>query len=230
MNNIIAVVRDGHSDSLVLKQFMKTLLSQHKVELGDDNFYEFKDLKLVDIIDKYKLNYGEKGFIDDIASILFVSFEKLLKEKETITNNDIIILNSDSEKVLGERKKYFEDWAYNVNHNLWKAADVFYEKMVSAGYNYKNLPLVIPLVLFPCSEILVASCMYDFQRENCRKMKPKPELKYKVYESDNIPEVLNNGYLKDVLDTYIIPEHIESIYREIPEARRLIHILSATYN
>jgi hypothetical protein len=226
MSNI-AIVRDGYSDYLVLKQFLKVLLKNDKgIDLDDENFYEFQSLNLRDIIENYKLDKDDTRFINSIATVLYTAYNKLSKEKDEVSNKDILLLNSDSEKQLGKREKYFEEWAYNINHNLWKAIDLFYEKMVVQGYSYEYLPLIFPLILFPSSEILVASCMYDFQKENCHALKAKPELKMKVYGSDKIPEVLTNGHLENVLSTYLVSDSLSSIYKELPEIRRFIHMLS----
>lgn len=226
MGNFVAIIRDGLSDFLVLKHFVTSIFQSHQsIELGDDNFYQFEDLKISNVLSKH-LNGKETDFKTEIGSILFIAYNKLLAEKETVTNNDILILNADTEKILGSKDNYFEDWAYNVNNDIWRAIEEFYEKMSSQGYQYIHLPLILPLVLFPSSEILVASCMHDFNKENFRKLEAKPALKQKVYESDDIPTVLDSGHLQNVLDTFVVPDSLQHIYRELPEARKLLHILS----
>lgn len=97
--------------------------------------------------------------------------------------------------------------------------------MVSMGYNYEQLPYYIPLVPFPSSEIIVASCKYDLSKERLREIRPTPGLKIKVYNTDSIPYAIESGNLNSTLEKYMINEKINEIYREIPETRMLIHAL-----
>lgn len=223
---VIGIVKDGYSDFMVLKKFIHTIFSHHKsINLEDDIFYEYKDLKLINSIEKFAKSSKEEDFIKEIGSILFTAYNVIAKEN-TITNKDIIVLNTDSEKILGQNKEYFEDWAYILNQTLFKAIEQFNERMINYGYKYENIPLILPLVLFPSSEIIVAASMYDFCKDNCRKLKPNPDLKVKVYSSADIPTIIENGNLQNVLDTFVIPDHLSDIYKEIPEVRSFMHVLS----
>ena len=239
MNPQVAIIRDGYSDFLVLKKFISTIFQHHHlIELGDDNFFEFdKPLTITDALSNYIRkahleNFDTFGayaidFRREIGSILLTAYNRFSKEKEIIlTNRDILILNSDAEKTLGLKHKYFEKWAYSINSIMWLAIEEFYDKMVEQGYEYTQLPLILPVILYPSSEILVASCMDDFDKTNYRQFNAKPALKQKVYDTDSIPLAIKNGTIKEVLDAFVIPETLSKVYKDLPEIRKFMHILT----
>jgi hypothetical protein len=235
----IAIIRDGFSDYCVLKYFVSAIFEYHySAKLTEDNFFDLEQLNISNAVAKYvsksaeDKNYGlysknADQLRSEITGILFTALKKFEREKEVgLCNKDILVINSDAEKILKHKHNYFNEWAYILNGILWFAIEKFYEEMVKKNYTYENLPLILPLILFPSSEILVASCMYDFNRGNFRELKAKPDLKCKVYNTDNIPKAIQTGKLNEVLSTFIIPEAIKDIYKEIPEARKFIQILS----
>lgn len=234
----IAIIRDGKSDFFVLRKFVKAIYEHHHlIELQEEDFLEFETLNITNALSEYMAKaelekyalFGDfaRDFRKQLSSILFTAFQKFGKEKDKpLTNRDILILNADAERILGKNQHYFEDWAYTVNSILWLAIEEFYHKMVENSYQYENMPLILPLVLFPSSEILVAACMYDFNKEAFRKFDAKPVLKHKVYETENIHIALENGKLREVLDTFLVPESLKSIYQSLPEARKFMQIMT----
>jgi hypothetical protein len=239
MNPQVAIIRDGYSDFLVLKKFVTSIFQHHHlVELEDDNFFEFDNpLTITDALSNYirkadKENFDifgnyAKDLRREIGSILLAAYNRFPKEKDTyLTNKDILILNGDAERILGSKQKYFEKWAYSINSIIWLAIEEFYDKMVEQGHDYLQLPLILPVILYPSSEILVASCMDDFDKTNYREFNAKPALKQKVYETNSIPEAIENGTMKEVLDTFVIPESLSKVYKDLPEVRKFIQILA----
>jgi hypothetical protein len=234
----IAILRDGYSDYLVIKKFVSVLLEKHRNEVLDDN--SFIDLEILNIrnsllkyIDKVSIssNYSfqtkeAQDLINELLTIYFVCYSKFANESFDINNRSIIIINTDAEKLLHQRQNYFNEWAYNLKGILYYSIERFYEVMVSRGYSYELLPYYIPLVPFPSSEIIVASCMYNITTENLRSFRPTPALKQKVYDTNSIPEAIQSGNLIKTLNTYLNSGNINEIYKEIPEARMLIHNLS----
>ncbi len=234
-----AIMRDGFSDYCVLKYFISAIFQNHcSTELAEDSFFDLEQLNISNAVAKYVSKIDKKkdyslynSYAADlrtsIITILFTALKKFEKEKDTnLSNRDVLIINADAEKILKEKHNYFKDWAYIFDNMLWLAIEEFYDKMVINGYSYENLPLILPIILFPSSEILVAACMYDFNRENFRNLKAKPNLKQKVYDTDSIPEAIESGKFHETLSTFVIPESVKEVYKEIPEARKLIQFLS----
>jgi hypothetical protein len=236
----IAIMRDGFSDYCVIKYFVSAVFKHHyQLELKDDNFFDMESLNITDAVAKYVSNSDKKKdcglytqhaeeFKTRIVKVLYAASVKFKRERKDagFSNKDILVMYSDAEKMLKDKHNYFKDWAYTLNAVLRLSVETFYDTMVRKGFNYENLPLILPLILFPSSEILAASCMFDFNRENFRELKAKPALKQKVYGTDNIPSAIKTGKLDEVLSNFIVPESLKDVYREIPESRKLIQILS----
>jgi hypothetical protein len=238
MTNInIAIIGDGQSDYDVLKEFIKAIFIKHQhIELQDDSFLYLDSIKTHDAMEKYfdrskKENiYGlhttpAKDFIQNILGFLGTAFFGLSKENKSVSNRDIIIFNADSEVTLGNDSAYFEEWNYAIHSVIWLGIERFYEKLSKEGYSYENLPLILPIILFPCTEILVASSMEHYN-ETFRSFKAKPDLKMKVWGTDHIHTAYEEGFLQEVVKEYIIPSNLQKIYQNIPEVRRFIQILS----
>lgn len=235
----IGIIRDGGTDFTILKKFVSIIFEKHKqVNFLDDNFYDFGNtLTITNALNRYMADAPEenyalysdcaKDFRNRIENILERAIDKFNIDNPnlTFTNQDILVLNGDAEKILGRKETYFVDWAYTIYSVLWLAIEEFYNKMANQGYVYSNLPLILPIILFPSSEILLASCMYDFNKENFRSFKAKPNLKMKVYETDDT-SALTYERLQEILDTYMVSDSLESMYHDLPEARKFIQILA----
>lgn len=234
---MIGIISDGDSDFHVLKKLIEAIFEKHhKKNSSEEEFYRFNNIDTVKLVQDYfqtckKEGYGlhhkhTTQFIEDINEFLGTAFLKLANEKGTyLTNQDILIFNADSEIILGKTDSYFEEWFYFVYPVLWKAIEHFYDKRTKEGYTYEYLPLILPIIPFPCIEILVRAAMPNY-KEKYRNFNAKPDLKQEVWGTDSIPIAYNKEYLQQTLEKYIIPQNIESIYRHIPEARKFIQILS----
>ncbi len=234
---MIGIISDGTSDFDVLKKLVQAIFEKHHRSLNDTDFYFLEKIqinnKIVDFSKECKRtkNYSihsihSKEFIKVIERYLTNALGILQSQKfESLTNEDIIILNTDSETVLGKTDNYFEEWFYFIHPILWKAIEHFYDSLVKIGYTYEQIPLILPLIPFPCIEILVRAAMPNY-KEKYRSFNAKPDLKQEVWGTDSIPIAYNKEYLQQTLEKYIIPQNIESIYRHIPEARKFIQILS----
>ncbi len=235
---MIGIISDGKSDFDVLKKLVQAIFEKHhQKNILDEEFYRFDKIKTFDAMQSYFDDCKRKGdglhanhteqFIKDINEFLGTALYRLTKEKEgnNITNNDIIIFNADSEIIMGKNLDYFKEWLYFIHPVLWKAIEHFYEKLIFEGYSYEQIPLVLPIIPFPCIEILVRAAMPNYD-EKYRSFNAKPDLKQDVWGTDYIPDAYENGSISMTLEDYIIPQNIEMIYRHIPEARKFIQILS----
>jgi len=232
----IGIIRDGQSDFSVLKKLIQIIFKKEKDEiLNDNNFYEFSSLSLHDIISElYRKNLVSCNFLLNftqydkyekiIINKLYSAYSQMNRQFENITNKDIIILNSDAEKILNNSENYFSDWAFCLSDFLKFIIYKFYHKMVKNGYSYKNLPLIYPIIFFPSTEILIASIKLSTQ--NYRKFEAKA-LKLKLYGTVNLKEVTkDNGLFFEILNKFIIEDNLELIYKRTPELREFIHFIS----
>lgn len=235
----IAILSDGYSDYLVLKKFTQCIIEKHRGEVLEDAcFLDLGKLNIVEPLRKYIDKAGKKSdysyhspeaneLVKELIGIYYGCYNRFMKENDLVTNKDIMLIYADSERLLMNRSNYFNDWAYSIKGLINLSIEHFYEKMVTQGYSHSNLPFIIPLILFPSSEILVATCKYNAVTERLRELTPNPSLKEKIYGTSSINDAIQSGALFLALDTYLIDSNLEEIYREVPEARILIHSLTS---
>jgi len=237
MNKKIAIIKDGSSDFVVLKSFISSIFNNElNISLSDNNFVDLKGLQIGEAIEKYidkanktnETNINGKHASDlknTIISILYAA-----TNHNEFNNKDIIVLNGDAEHKLMKNENFFEDWVRRLYAVIYLSVDEFYDKMNSQGYSFRNLPIIIPLVLFPSIEILVAACyLSDNDKKTIRELRAKPDLKMKVWDTDNIPTAYENGKINEVLELCFSnngASSLQEIYKDIPEVRNLMHILS----
>jgi hypothetical protein len=235
---MIGIISDGTSDFDVLKKLTRAIFEKHhKANLNDSDFCLLDTIKFNSELHRFSKkckvieNYGihtahAKEFIKEIENFLTIAVGILYKRKgESLTNKDVIILNTDSETVLVKTDNYFQEWFYFVYPVLWKAIEHFYEDLMKKGYTYEQIPLILPIIPFPSIEILVRAAMPNYD-EKYRNFNAKPDLKQEVWGTDSIPTAYLKGNIQASLEKHIIPQNIEAIYRHIPEARKFIQILS----
>ena len=234
----IGIIRDGESDFYVIRRLLKIIFEKEKSEkLSDNNFLNFdsSDFSFYNDLNEFIRKRNKNCIFEDdeytkfsnkIISKIYTAFSKMRKEYDVVTNKDILVLYSDSEKLLLNDENFFKDWAYSIKQIFDYSVDKFYHKISKQGFSYNNIPLIIPMILFPSSEIIVASCMYDFSKEKIRELKPTPTLKQKVYNYPNIPDAFENNAIEETLDTYLVSENLNEIYKVTPELRKIIHMLS----
>ena len=79
-------------------------------------------------------------------------------------------------------------------------------------------------------EILVAACyLSPKDKKTIRKLRAKPDLKKKIWETDNIPKAIETGKIANVLEICFDIENnsfLHEVYKEIPEARSFVHTLT----
>lgn len=238
MNNLIQIIGDGSSDLDVLKQFVKSIFEKHhEIEFPNDNFI-LSDIKPRDEVDRYFAEskkeskwglYSDSAikFKDKIKSLLFTAYNSLEKEKDSVNNHDLIVFSTDSEVCLGNKNKaYFEEWNYTINAVICLAIEEFYDDMSQRGYVYENLPMILPIIIFPSIEILVAAAMENYDINIDRTYKANPELKQRVWGTDSIPKAYDEGYIPLAIKEYITPENLHKIYKNVPEVRKFMQILA----
>ncbi|WP_069471189.1 hypothetical protein [Candidatus Marithrix sp. Canyon 246] len=210
----VKIICDGLSDYLVIKKLISAIFEHSHADEVSLEFIEFEQYPNVrdyidEFIDKSKdTNYDL--FHENVKSSKNNIITALIQVVDALTR-EISISNTDSEKPLIHKENYLKRrWAYSLNAFLELAIEEFYQKRVEWGYDYQSLPLILPLVLFPSIEILVAACFESDGNfdERYRSLEAKPHLKQKVWETDSIHEALTTGMFDDILNEYIVPENL----------------------
>lgn len=233
----IAIIKDGHSDFMVLKSFISSIFTiEQNIELEEKNFVDLRGLNIGGAIGKYldkankvsETSANGKYAIELKNSIINVLFAA--SKNKTFSNKDIIVLNGDAEHKLITNEKFFDNWVRRLYSIIYLSIDEFYEKMSYQGYTYQNLPIITPLILFPSIEILVAACyLSDKDKKAIRKLRANPDLKKKVWETDNIPVAIETGKVEQILELCFNSGNssfLQEIYKEVPEVRTFVHTLT----
>ena len=226
------ITRDGGSDFLVLKYFISSIfLNERNIQLSDDNFVD-SEMNIGASIGKF---LDAKNKSDDIKKQRIKELEKRIIQtlvvivSKGVSNKDIIILNADTENKLECKEKYYEEkWINQFYLTVYFAIDKFYERMIEQGYTFEDLPAIVPLILFPSIEILVAACyLQDSEKIKMRTLKANPDLKKKIWEETDMKFAIENGKVSEVLEICFTGKNdsLKDIYKHIPEARNLINIL-----
>jgi len=235
MGRNIAIVGDGGTDRAIFRKIVEVIL-------GGDNQNNINFVELirqhslresVDIYWKaasktnnyYLPNEHALKLLNEVANTLigaFSDFESQVGIGE-VSHQDILILTTDAERSFNQPDDYFQDRGCSISMLLMGGVEKFYSIKAIQGYSCEFLPIVIPIVTFPSTEILVAAAKSLVNAKNYNK-KPS-ELKNLLYGTTNLA-TLNNEDLKEKALDFINPESINRIFQCVPESRLFIQNLS----
>lgn len=132
-----------------------------------------------------------------------------------------MLVTTDAEIALSRANDYFQDWAFSISKIFMGAIEQFYNIRTIRGYSAEYLPLIIPIVTFPSTEIIVAAAKNIL---NPYGKKPS-ELKKLLYGTDDLATLSQEELQEKALD-FITPESIQRIFSCVPESRIFIQMLS----
>ncbi len=227
----IGVIGDGATDRAIFLKIAEVILSSDSlttVELNRQN-------NLHDCVERYwnaaKKKKEKEYYLpsqhatqlqNDVTNILrgaFADFEN--RVTSIISNQDILLVTTDAEILLSKPEDYFQEWAFSIGKIFMGAIDKFYNIKTIEGYRCEYLPLVIPIVTFPSTEILIAAAK---NISNSYGKKPS-ELKILLYGTDDLA-TLSEEELKEKALDFITPDSIQRIFSCVPESRIFIQMLS----
>ncbi|MEM8642660.1 MAG: hypothetical protein AAGG51_28155 [Cyanobacteria bacterium P01_G01_bin.54] len=225
----VGIVSDGGTDYAIFSRLVECLLGD-KAEL---EIFELNRQSLRDEVDRYWTAANRancyylphqpakdlQAAIVNLSIAAFSDFEGEVGVGE-ITNQDLLLITTDSEKVLKRSQAYFEDWSFSLSKIFIGAIEKFYAFQAQQAYPYRYLPLILPFICFPSSEVLIAAA----SGQNHYGQKPKA-LKQKLYETDNLATLRDEVFAEKAL-RHITPESIEKIFSVVPESRWLIQTLA----
>jgi len=230
----IGIVGDGATDIAIFKKICECILSNGDRDSPTANYIELKRQNIHDCVERYcrEVNKvssvcyltGEQAsqFRNSVTNTLYTAFGEFEAEIGPISNHDILLLTADSENVLSYPDDYFKDWRFSISKILMGGIEEFYRAKARDGYTHECLPLVIPVVTFPSTEIFIAA-VRDMIGKNYGK---KPgELKQALYGTTNLQTLREEVFTEKALD-FITPESIGKIFQNVPESRYFIQTLS----
>jgi hypothetical protein len=222
----IGIIGDGDTDRLILLKIVKIIVpwNVNEVRIQRQSFRV--------AIDKYWQNSNENDFWfphnsanelkKKVSEILYSAFNEFQCNSGNVTDNDILIASTDTERHLNNSDFFFEWWAFSLTKVFISGIENFYHKMIHQGYKKENLPLIIPILPFPSIDIFIAAArnMSDYYGR-----KPN-ELKTMLYGNDNLRTIPPKDF-EDLALKHITPDSINLIFKHIPESRPFINFLSA---
>jgi hypothetical protein len=229
----IGIIADGATDIAIFKKICECILSHPSDNNFTLNYIELKRQTIHDYVDRYcretKKNNdvcyltGEQAsqFRKSVTNTLYAAFGEFEYEIGVISNKDILLLTTDSETVLASPDDYFRDWRFSISKILWGSIEEFYRAKARDGYTPELLPLVIPVVTFPSTEIFVVAAK-DMKKNYGKK---PSELKQALYGTTNLQTLRENDLKEKALD-FITPDSISKIFKDVPESRAFIQLLS----
>jgi hypothetical protein len=219
-NTHIAIVSDGVTDFEILKTLIKEVVfSESGVVIPDDTtqkrgLYDEPATKL-----KNEIILVLKKVVKEIEDFFYIS-------TGSFSHYDLLILNDDTDKKLSTSKDFLNEWAHSVVMVFYLAVQEFYEEKISQGYTFKNLPIILPLIFFPSTEILVAAfrCNDDF--ESFRNQ-DATALKKMLYQTHNLRNLQENE-LNDLALKFINSNLLEQVFAKLPEIRIFLYQIIAS--
>jgi hypothetical protein len=224
----IGIIGDGRTDRIIFGKIVECILTEDtSKEFIDCNILELERQNLHDIVDKYwqfqKKQTPQKPqeIIKDVAKRLYQVFLEFANEAGEISNCDLLILTTDSEKVLARPEDYFS-YGIDVFNILSEAVIKFYGTLLEQGYPQDNIPLILPIATFPSTEIIIAAAK-GLKTSNYYGKKPS-ELKDIIYNKSSTPPTPRE--LEEKALKFITVKGIKNIFNNIPESRHFIKTLS----
>ena len=229
----IGIIADGGSDYTIIRHIVESILSGNYSSPSELEFVELRRQSIRDSVDRYWRDsktdpalpsQAAIKFRNNVLSVLLTAVDEFSNELDsgTLTNKDILLLTSDAERCLSSETDYLEGYGFHLLATLESAIAKFYQLKVSQGFTYEYLPLILPLIFFPSTEIFVAAAKSKMSQSQGKKPR---ELKMMLYGTDNLQQVSEEDLNKKALD-YLNEGGIQKIYQNLPESRGLIQTLS----
>jgi len=230
----IGIIGDGQTDYRVIGRLVECILNQESEEAASPQIIELRRQRIRDAVDAYwraasKSNdysiSGKAGsqLLNSTSRALLgavYDFEVQVKG-EYVSWRDVIVLSTDAEHHLATPETYFDAWSVHFPKILMFASEVTYHQLLAQGYSPSIIPTIVPLPLYPSTDIIVAAA-----RENGISVhgQPAQELKMKLYNSPDLRMLSSEDFERRAL-SHLTTDSVEQVFNQIPECRIFIHSL-----
>ncbi|MYC96642.1 MAG: hypothetical protein F4X14_16880 [Caldilineaceae bacterium SB0661_bin_32] len=230
----IGIIGDGPTDLRVIGKLAECIVSYGQTDPISPEIFELRQQNLRTPVDRYweratrEEDYhiaseaGKRLQMDAVALLWGAVEELKFRAKcDSLSYRDMIVLSTDAEKRLNTIDGYFEDYAIHLAKVLMVAVEKLYHQMVEWGIGRRFIPTIVPLPLFPSTEIIVAAA-----RENSLSFRGRTarELKSLLYNVNDMSLLSLDDLDRQAL-AHITTESLDRIFRFVPEVRYLVHTL-----
>jgi len=238
MENVryLGIIADGSTDQEIIARLAKCLLenadpaesSLEEVMLGQ-SLYDYTNTFRIKASQTRDYSFCSKHALDlrnGIVTVLLAAIAEFQsKIPRELRDCDLLVLHTDAELVLSSPEKYFEEWAVVISKIFLIAIEEFYHKTSQRGWQWEHLPLVVPLVPFPSTDILVAAAKTENSGTFGFHGRKAREIKIALYGVDDLRHLREEELKQKALD-FITPAACKAIYRHIPESRIFLRTLA----
>jgi hypothetical protein len=220
----IAIAADGGTDF----QVFKFLIEKYIIF---DTDIEFTFLRRCprgsDLLnDWWKAGQNELEWKNKVAEkfhrALISAYQEWNEKSEGISCRDYLIYHLDSERLAKNVEDIIKGWAREVIESLWRGIDLFYFRYGKICGNLLYLPKVIPVLLFPSTDILGAiyAGISDYRE------KQPSNIKKELYGTSDLFR-LNEEEFKQKLEAIFLGDRKDFLryMRDVPEIYRILLII-----
>lgn len=217
----IAVAADGGTDFQVFRFLMEKYVFFHfKIEF---TFLRRCPQGSQLLIDWWKAKENKLEWKNKIAEkfhrALISAYQEWCEKSGEISYRDYLIYHLDSERLSKNVENIIKGWGREIIEALWRGVDLFYFRYGQICRDLLLLPKIVPLLLFPSTDILGAVCA----RISDYREKQASDIKRELYNTSNLSR-LSEEEFKQKLEA-IFPRNREDFLRhmrDIPEIYRIL--------
>ncbi|MEW6348126.1 MAG: hypothetical protein AB1646_03635 [Thermodesulfobacteriota bacterium] len=232
----VGIVGDGPTDRQVVERLVTCLLS----DLGGEVliFHYLDELTLHDDMDRffrkaskqsdYSLSDEPAQRLRSAAFDLLLTGVGMLQQRldRSLSNLDVLVLHCDAESFLKSPDQHFsEPWALAAVVSVHNGIEWFYHTQSEQYVPNECVPLIVPLVMFPSTEIIVAAAKTPMGVSFRSRGKSAADLKLDLYNEADLRNLSKQEFEQLVLQ-HITVDACGSIYRHVPETRAFFRVLS----
>jgi len=232
---IIATIADGSTDHEIIYEFIRRGVTRPPTEEGDCGWQHVPLRQNVHQgIRDHVRAAGQEGYTLCGRAALALRgtlLQALLSARADLEAQagrhnglratDLIVLSSDAEETVPGRSGVVTDpWAITLAAVVHAAIDDWQDKSIEWGLDPTALPLVVPFVPFPSTDVLVAAAkgVRDLRGRRGREMKRD------LYGVEDLSQLRADDLSEKAL-RHFGPQTAVCVCREVPEARDLLRPL-----
>ena len=230
----IGIIGDGPTDLRVIGRLAECVVTHGPGLPEQPQIIELRRHNIRDAVDKYwqeaskSIDYSISGQAGRrLQGTVFAMLRDAIAEFESqvrgenLSWRDVIVLSTDAERHFSSAENYFDAWAFQLPKILMAATEKIYHELVGWSHQPTSIPTIVPLPLYPSSEVIIAAARNGglaFHNRSAR------ELKQLLYRVPRMNQLSDDEFNRLALD-HITTEALETIFQQIPEVRPFIHVL-----
>jgi len=206
----------GPCKEIILGQRLSPLVSQFRQQASRTDQYGLFDQPVAVL---------EKG----IVSLIHAAVSELRDQAgRELIDSDLLLLSTDAEDPVRDSSDVYRLQRTTSILLAFDLAIAEFYNSAANPYCWRWLPLVIPLVLFPSTDVIVAAARPRSSPEVRLRGVRANDLKKRLYGCSDLSQLSEEDFSEKALG-HLTPSACERIYSALPEARFLLRTLTWSY-